>query len=83
LVKACKQYDVQLFATTHSLEAIDSILSAFLESKEVQENTEEWEEILKNLVTYRLVQKDTATLVKRFSGEELADIRYDFGQDVR
>ncbi|MGR6008840.1 hypothetical protein ACT7CZ_12165 [Bacillus cereus] len=59
-----------MIATTHSLEAIDAIIEA--NEKELDE-----------LVAYRLESKEEETLVKRFSGEMLYDLRYQFGQDVR
>lgn len=70
LVNACKSYNVQLFATTHSLETIDSILAADKES-------------LENLVTYRLETKETGAEAKRFNGKDLYSLRYELGQDVR
>lgn len=72
LVKTCKMYNVQLIATTHSLEAVDSILLAEKES-------------LNELTTYRLDKdpNDGATIEKRFIGENLYDLRYELGQDVR
>ncbi|MDG0948294.1 AAA family ATPase [Bacillus paranthracis] len=70
LVNACKEFNIQLIATTHSLEAIDAIIEA--NEKELDE-----------LVAYRLESKEEETLVKRFSGEMLYDLRYQFGQDVR
>ncbi|MCK4260719.1 MAG: AAA family ATPase [Halanaerobiales bacterium] len=70
LVDVCKLFKVQLFATTHSLEAIDAVLEAS-------------EDCLDNLATYRLEVKEEATIAKRFSGKTLYDLRYELGQDVR
>lgn len=78
LVKACKLYNVQLFATTHSLEAIDAILSSFLDLEEDLD-----QDLVDDLVTYRLVPQVDQIIVKRFSGESLYDIRFELGQDVR
>lgn len=83
LVNACKQYNVQLFATTHSIEAIDAILATFMAEGENIEDDDEWEQFVQNLVTYRLVPREDRILVKRFAGDSLADLRYDLGQDVR
>jgi AAA15 family ATPase/GTPase len=72
LVKTCKEFNVQLFATTHSLEAIDAILSADKEN-------------LNELITYRLEKKQTdgTTFAKRFIGDDMYSLRYELGQDVR
>jgi AAA15 family ATPase/GTPase len=70
LVEACKLFNVQLFATTHSLEATDAILKA---SKEC----------LNQLVIYRLETSSDKTIVKRLSGETSFSLRYELGQDVR
>jgi AAA15 family ATPase/GTPase len=70
LVSLCKEYNVQLFATTHSLETIDAILAADKES-------------LEDLMAYRLEASEDATYVKKFSGQDLFDLRYELGQDVR
>lgn len=70
LVSLCKVYNVQLFATTHSLETIDAILAADKES-------------LEDLMAYRLEINENITSVKKFSGQDLFDLRYELGQDVR
>ncbi|QOY36490.1 AAA family ATPase [Anaerobacillus isosaccharinicus] len=69
LVNASKEFNVQIFATTHSLEAIDAVLGA----------TEE----ISKISVYRLEQSEDGNIVKRFSGEKLKELRYHFGQDVR
>ncbi|WP_025683232.1 AAA family ATPase [Paenibacillus maysiensis] len=72
LVSNCKDFNVQLFVTTHSLEAIDAILSADTEN-------------LNELTTYRLEKpsSDSKTYSKRFIGEDMYSLRYELGQDVR
>jgi AAA15 family ATPase/GTPase len=70
LVDTCKRFNVQLFATTHSLEAIDAVIEAN-------------EEQLNTLVAYRLEVVNGATMAKQFSGETLHDLRFDLGQEVR
>jgi AAA15 family ATPase/GTPase len=71
LVNTCKDYNVQLFATTHSLEALDSILSADKEN-------------LNELTTYRLEKNvEGFSCSKRFVGEDMYSLRYELGQDVR
>lgn len=69
LVKWCKELDIQLFATTHSLEAVDAI-------SEVTEPTAD-------LVFYRLQNKETYTKVVRHPGERLKRLREELGQEVR
>ncbi|WP_322907348.1 AAA family ATPase [Paenibacillus sp. SGZ-1009] len=72
LVTNCKVYNIQLFITTHSLEAIDAILSAD-------------QAHLNEMTTYRLERsKDRdKTVAKRFIGEDMYALRYELGQDVR
>lgn len=68
LSAACHQYKIQLFATTHSLEAVDALLIAYSQPKD-------------GLVAYQLGQ--TGEPVKRFSGELLNRLRSERGLDVR
>lgn len=67
LVKACDHFDVQLFATTHSLEAVDAILAACRPDH------------LDQIVGFRI----EAGRVKRFRGDLLEGMRYDMGLDIR
>ncbi|CAD5919958.1 AAA family ATPase [Planktothrix agardhii 1806] len=69
LVKWCKEMNVQLFATTHSLEAVDALL-------EVTESASD-------LVLYRLEPKETKTLVIRHDWNRLKRLREEQGQEVR
>ncbi len=69
LVRWCKELDVQLFATTHSLEAVDALLSA-TESES-------------DLVLYRLELKETHTRVVRHDWNRLMLLREELGQEVR
>lgn len=68
LIKICQINDVQLFVTTHSLEAVDALLSAHGNAYE-------------GLVTYQLGQSGQPA--KRFSGELLNRLRNERGLDVR
>jgi hypothetical protein len=68
LFAACQRYNVQLFATTHSLEAVDALL-------EVHNNAPD------HLVCYRLGEPGEPT--KRYSSELLARLRSERGLDVR
>ena len=70
LVDFCSQYNVQLFATTHSLEAVDAIIDA-CKDKEI------------DLVGYRLQQGDTQTTTKRFDKKYLEQLREELGVDLR
>lgn len=69
LQRACRQFDVQLFTTTHSLEAVDALLAASGD--------------MDDLVVYRLERKDDSTRVKRFSRERLRILREELGQEIR
>ncbi|MCS1393880.1 MULTISPECIES: AAA family ATPase [Lysinibacillus] len=70
LAQICYKHDVQLFATTHSLEALDGMLKA----TEGDSN---------QLSVYRLGEANNKKQVKYFSGEKLKVLRYELGQDVR
>jgi AAA domain, putative AbiEii toxin, Type IV TA system/AAA ATPase domain len=70
LTKAAHDLRVQIFATTHSLEAVDAIAMAIPES-------------LSELVTFHLDQTEQETRVKRFDGELLLRLRRERGLDVR
>jgi AAA15 family ATPase/GTPase len=69
LVKWCKEMDVQLFATTHSLEAVDALL--------------EVTEYESDLVLYRLEPKEIQTRVVRHDWDRLKRLREELGQEVR
>lgn len=69
LVKWCAEMDVQLFATTHSLEAVDALL-------QVTESDSD-------LVLYRLEPKEEKTRVVRHDGYRLRRLRQELGQEVR
>jgi AAA15 family ATPase/GTPase len=61
--------DVQLFATTHSLEAIDAMLDA--------------SDAERDLVLYRLEKRESQTKAVRIERERLQRLREDLGQEVR
>ncbi|MBD2130558.1 AAA family ATPase [Microcoleus sp. ZQ-A2] len=69
LIRWCKELDVQLFATTHSLEAVDSLL-------EVTESE-------LDLVLHRLEPKEDYTRVVRHDWNRLKLLREELGQEVR
>ncbi len=69
LVKWCKELNVQLFATTHSLEAVDALLAATEDPSD--------------LVLYRLEPKENQTKVIRHDWSRLKRLREELGQEVR
>lgn len=69
LVKWCREMNIQLFATTHSLETVDAMLNA--------------SELKNDLVLYRLYQKDLETQAIRIEQVKLTRIRENLGLEVR
>jgi len=69
LVKSCIQNDIQLFATTHSLEALDTLIEV---SRDITD-----------LTTYRLEKADQTIKVKRFSKDMMIRLREELGAEVR
>jgi predicted ATPase len=69
LVKACTEHRVQLFVTTHSLEAVDALLEATPEELDTS--------------FYRLHDEGGKIQVVRFDEAELRVLRQDFGDEVR
>jgi AAA15 family ATPase/GTPase len=65
----CQEMNVQLFATTHSLEAVDALLEATESSPD--------------LVLYRLEPKEGKTRVVRHDRDRLQRLRENLGQEVR
>jgi energy-coupling factor transporter ATP-binding protein EcfA2 len=70
LVRACEEFDVQLFATTHSLEAIDTMIHA-----------EKGD--LSRIVAYRLKPSEGFVKAQRLEGQLLSRMRIERGFDVR
>jgi len=69
IVQWCQRLDVQLFVTTHSLEAIDAMLDASDSGTD--------------LVLYRLEKKESQTKAIRLERERLHRLREDLGLEVR
>ena len=69
LVKACLDNQVQLFATTHSLEALDIVTEVSRESA--------------NLVVYRLERMNQQTVAKRFDKAMVLQLREELGMELR
>jgi len=70
LINACRAFNVQLFVTTHSLEAIDALLSAV-------EGHEE------DISAYRLPAKGSNEVLARYTGKSLSKLRLHGGMEVR
>ena len=70
LVAACRKHRIQLFATTHSLEAVDAVLAG------MDDHTED-------LVAFRLPAQGSGAPLKRFGGRTLVDSRCEGGLDLR
>jgi len=70
LVKSCETRNVQLFATTHSLEAVDAMLQA-------ESHT------LSAIAGYRLEMSKHGIQAQRLDGEMLQRLRNERGLDVR
>lgn len=91
LVDSCEKLNVQLVATTHSLEALDAILAAHNTGPNIVEPEPENEfEPLElppkgsaNLSVYRLKREGRFVKVKRIAGESAWDIRYGGGLELR
>jgi AAA15 family ATPase/GTPase len=69
---AAEKYDVQIFATTHSLETVDAMANAFRGSKD-------------DLVGYKLREgkKGIPNDAYRLSGKAISDMRNMEGYDIR
>lgn len=67
-----KKCDTQIFATTHSIEAIDALL------ENVEENVNNGE-----IVSFRLETDRSHVMVKRFSQSKLMMLRNELGYDIR
>lgn len=74
LVKAAKAFDVQVFITTHSIEAIDGLLA-----------TQNYVENMKDddITVVTLKRENNHTYSRIMSGKDVAKNREDFGFEVR
>jgi len=70
IVAACRASRVQLFVTTHSLDAVDAMLASIDESVD-------------DIVAYRLPARSSDYPLKRFGGKTLYDLRHEGGLDPR
>ena len=71
LVAAARRLGVQVFVTTHSLEALDALISAPSASP------------ADDVVAFHLTQSNSGTVSKRFGGALLHRLRFERGLDVR
>ncbi len=71
LVESARKLNVQVFVTTHSLEALDAI--TFSDNDDAEED----------IVVFRLKQTEEKTESKRLSGDLLHRLRFERGLDVR
>ena len=67
---ATEEFNVQVFATTHSLEAVDAVVRAFKERPA-------------SVVGYRLERPEGRPLAKRLPGEGLRELRFEMGLEFR
>ncbi len=67
---AADRYNVQVFATTHSLEAVDAVAKVYGGD-------------LANLVAHRLERKVHKTQITRYAGEMIHRLRFDRGLELR
>ena len=70
LLQVCDRNNVQLFMTTHSLEAIDVLL-------------DDCKDNLDDTAIYHISNETHRTIAKRYSGEKLMSLRNEIGFDVR
>lgn len=72
LLSVCRINDVQLFMTTHSLEAIDTILYDCQNDK-----------CINDIAIYHIKNTEKKTTARRYSGEKMMRLRDNVGFDVR
>lgn len=75
IIKAVKQFNVQLFITTHSIEALDGLLS----TQNYEQNNEE----MISVITLRKDDDTGDTLSRTLNGKEVKKDREDFEFEVR
>lgn len=72
LLNVCQVNNVQLFMTTHSLDAVDTILEDCNDEK-----------CLEDISIYHLRNTDKQTVARRYSGTRMLELRENIGFDVR
>lgn len=78
IIKAAVQYNVQLFITTHSIEAVDGLLNTQVSNGEYATS----EELIK-VVTLRIDKHTGKTLSRTLTGKEVFEKRESFNFEVR
>ncbi len=68
----CREKQIQLFITTHSLETVDLFLHASEQADKIDE-----------LTVYNIRNTKEVTKARRYSGEKLKGLRTEIGMDVR
>lgn len=76
LIKACRQYKVQMFITTHNIEAIDAIL----ETQNYEDNVD-YDPVC--VLTFRRDNKTAQVRSRQLSGREVFENREKFAFEVR
>lgn len=74
LVLTAQELKIQVFMTTHSIEAIDAIIESFSSNNQTNNDS---------LVLYNIRQNENATEVKRFADQSLRRLRFERGLDLR
>jgi AAA15 family ATPase/GTPase len=75
IIKACKQFGVQVFITTHSIEAIDGLLATQDYGKNDSDNI--------SVITFKKESDDKRTYSRILSGRRVYSNREEFGFEVR
>jgi len=75
IVKACKQFQVQLFVTTHSMEAIDKLLTT------QEYDNQDADDI--TVITFKKEPNNSRTLSRTLPGRRVHSNREEFGFEVR
>lgn len=81
VINACRQFDIQLFATTHSIEAVDGFLATQYDGQNDEYDSQN--ENLIRVITFRKNSEKDKTDARVLSGKEVFDNRRNFSFEVR
>ena len=81
IIKSCQQFKIQLFATTHSIEAVDGFLAT--QCDEERENYRVDKEDVIRVVTFRQNSEKNKTDARVLTGKEVFENRKNFEFEVR
>lgn len=81
VIKACKQFNIQLFATTHSIEAVDGFLATQYD-KDSDVYDQEKNDLIR-VITFRKSAEKNTTDARVLTGEQVYRKREKFGFEVR